>query len=321
MAWYWIVLIVVGSLLCLWIAFCILAAKMLLNQAATPVAHTLDEARVYQSEKEHCDFSDYDNVWKKQDFALDGVHGKIRGEIIFNVTPSSPAKVVIICHGHTWNRLNSLKYAKIFYDNGYNLVMYDHGYFGESDGTFTSLGDYERYDLNTVIDHAKSVFGSDCMVGLHGESMGAATVLLLLGLRSDVSFVVADCPFSDTMSYYRELCWCNRHLPSFPVVDIANALSIKKFGYDFRKVSPIKAVKDSPVPVCLIHGKQDDFIFPKHSQAIFEQCKNPLSQLHLVESAKHAESYHVDPAAYANIVGSFLKTVEVTSSIDEMQEK
>lgn len=227
MEWYWIVLIAVGGVALFYLLVSFVIAKKVLQMATTPVAHTLDEARAYQSEKEGVSYDDYDHVWKKEKFSVAGVHGKIVGEIVYNGEGASAKrpKVAVICHGHTWNRLNSLKYANIFYAKGYNLVLYDHAYFGESEGQFTTLGLYEKQDLNAVLNLVREKFGKNAIVGLHGESMGAATVLLELGVRNDVDFVVADCPFSYTMSYYRELCTHLTHLPSFPIVDMANAMS------------------------------------------------------------------------------------------------
>lgn len=307
----WVISIVCCVVL-LWLLLCFLIARKVLKMATTPVAHTLDEAREYQGTNEHIDFSDYDNVWKKEQFSVQGVHGKIVGEIIYNGQTSSSKhpKVAVICHGHTWNRLNSLKYANIFYDKGYSVVIYDHAYFGESEGKFTTLGYYESQDLNFVLNLVREKFGENAFVGLHGESMGAATVLLELGLRCDLNFVVADCPFSQTMSYYRELYRHLSHLPSFPVVNMANAMAKRRFGYDFRKVSPIDAVAGSDTPICFIHGKADKFIYPSHSEKMFAVCKNPLSELHLVDGAGHACSYQVNNDDYRKIVGDFLDKVE-----------
>ncbi len=310
MDWYWIVLIVCSCVTVVYVVFCLLAAKILLKQATTPVALTFDETRARQSQVENYNFNNYDNIWKKQKFELNGVHGKIRGEVVFNEAITNPAKVVVICHGHTCNRINALKYADIFYANGFNVIIYDHGYFGESDGEFTTLGDYERRDLCTVIDYARDTFGRDAFLGLHGESMGAATVLLSLELRSDVNFAIADCAFSDTMAYYRELCRSNRRLPSFPIVDFANAFSIRKFGYDFRSVSPIQSVANAQTPICFVHGANDSFIFCSHSVKMFDVSKNSLSELHLIENADHAESYHVNPKMYADIMCDFVAKVE-----------
>lgn len=310
MEWYWILLLALGAFVALYTLLCYFVARYVLKAATTPVAHTLDEARAYQAEHENFDFTDYDTVWRKEKFEVDGLHGKVRGELVFNDCCEGRKKVVIVCHGHTWNRINSLKYAKIFYDKGYNVVLYDHCYFGESDGTFTSLGGYEQYDLNVIFDLVREKFGKDALVGLHGESMGAATVLLELGLRHDVDFVVADCPFSDTMGYYREICLRSTHLPGFPIVDMANSMSKRKYGYDFRKVSPIKAVAQSTTPICFIHGKADKFIYPSHSKKMKAVSSNPLSELHLIDGAEHARSYHKDSCEYAKVVNEFLDKVE-----------
>lgn len=315
MQWYFILLIVLGGvlLLCgLYLIFAFVIAKATLKSATTPVAHTFDEAREWQMKYENWDFTDYDQVWKREPFELDGVQGKLRGEVIYNSDAQQGArkKVVVICHGHTWNRLNSLKYANIFYAKGYNVVIYDHAYFGLSDGTHTTVGDKERHDLNTVLDYTRKIFGEQVILGLHGESMGAATVLLELGLRNDIDFVIADCPFSKTMSYYRELCTHLTHLPGFPIVDMANAMAKRKFGYDFNKVNPIEAVSKSITPICFIHGTSDRFIAPHHSQDMFNTSPTALSELHLFDGAGHARSYSTDKAKYIAVVSAFIDKVE-----------
>ncbi len=132
MEWYWILLIVLGGIVLLYTIFAYIVARIVLKMATTPTAHTLEEAREYQKEHEHIDFTDYDSVWKKESFAVDGVLGKICGEIVYNSAKTDVPKVAVICHGHTWNRINSIKYANIFYNKGYNIVLYDHAYFGES---------------------------------------------------------------------------------------------------------------------------------------------------------------------------------------------
>ena len=311
MEWYWIVLIVLGGLCLLYLVLSLVIAKGTLKSATTPVAHTLDEARDWQKQYENWDFTDYDEAWKRQPFELDGVQGKLLGEVIYNdAEQGNRPKVAVICHGHTWNRINSLKYANIFYAKGYNLVIYDHAYFGLSEGNHTTVGDKERYDLNTVLDYTRRLFGDQAIVALHGESMGAATVLLELGIRDDIDFVVADCPFSKTTSYYRELCKQVTHLPSFPIVDIANAMARRKYGYNFHKVNPIDGVRASNTPICFIHGSADTFISPHHSEDMYKASANPLSEIHLFEGATHARSHSTDKAQYIQVVSDFIDKVE-----------
>ncbi len=312
MPWYSIVILCVFELAALYFIFAAIVAKIVLKQATRPPAHTFAEARERQHSAEHVSFYDYDNVWQKQSFSIDGLQGKVCGEVVFNPADANNTrhKVAIFCHGHTWNRLNSIKYATIFYNAGYNLVLYDHASFGESEGTYTTLGYFERRDLSGVIDYAQKVFGKDCFVALHGESMGAATALGVLDLRDDVNLVIADCSYSKTMAYYRELCPRQVHLPSFPIVDFANMESKYKMKYDFKAFNPIDCVKVSQTPICFIHGTDDQFILPHNSEDMFAATKNKLSELHLIHGAGHARSFRADNAAYTQIVLGFLAKVE-----------
>lgn len=316
MQWYWIVLICVGAVAVLYTLLCYVVSRKVLQMATTPTAHTEQEARDLQAAEEGWNFDEYDNVWTHEKFEVDGVHGKVRGEFIPNPSNDGAQKrnVAVVCHGHSWNHINSVKYAKIFYDLGYDVVLYDHAYFGQSDGKFTTLGFYEHRDLSTVLDKVKQRFGKDCLLVLHGESMGAATVLGVLGVRSDIDAVVADCPFSRTMAYYREVCAETVHLPGFPIVDFANAQSKRKFGYDFNKYNPIDAVANSKAPICFIHGAADRFIFPHHSEDMYKVSKNSLSELHIVPRAQHARSYQTDPEGYKKIVAEFLAKVELRNN-------
>lgn len=310
---YVITLIVIGvvlGLVALWLILCAVIAAKTLQGAVHPTAHTIDEARKVQIETEHIDMDIYDNQWNKRDFELDGLHGKLRGEVILNsADKGARKKVAIICHGYGWNRINSLKYAQVFYNLGFNVVIYDHSYFGMSEGKFCTLGYYERHDLSRVIDYAREQFGNDCIVALHGESMGAVTVLTELGVRNDVDLVVADCPFSNTLNYYSELFTKLTRLPSFPVVDMTGSMAKMKYGYNYAKCNPIDDVAQSDVPICFIHGKADDFIYPHHSEDMYKVCRNPLSELHLVDDARHACSYMVNNDVYFNIVKSFVEKV------------
>ena len=63
-------------------------------------------------------------------------------------------------------------------------------------GKTTSYGYYEKHDLKSVVDWLKSRFGTNITLGIHGESMGAATLLQYAGLVEDgADFYIADCPF------------------------------------------------------------------------------------------------------------------------------
>ncbi|MCM1043539.1 MAG: alpha/beta hydrolase [Corallococcus sp.] len=297
---------------------CAVAASKFLEITARPRGRTIEESRKFQSEQENWDFSEYD-AWDKKQFELPSFDGvTLRGEYVCNTANAAlRRKVAIVCNGHTSNRIQSVKYATLFFRKGYDILLYDSRYFGLSDGDYCTLGQNETRDLSCVIDFAKQIFGSDCVIALHGESMGAATVLNVLSVRADdVDYVIADCPFSDTRKLFSELIR-QRHLTVFPVLNFASFLAKHKYNYDFKSVSPVKAVENCNTPICFIHGAQDKFIVPEHSKAMFAKCKNPSCELHLFEGAAHARSHMTNRQLYTRTVFDFIDKTEQELKLNE----
>lgn len=311
MPWYAVTAIAILLALIVYLAVSYIIGAKCLQLVVRPTR--LTDRQMRQTDEKNgftaC-FTDYETHWEKHAFTLKSDDVTLAGEYVFNPSDRGPRrKVVILCHGLTASRPYALKYAKMFYDLGYSLVLYDARYFGASTGDCCTLGQNEEKDLRHIIDFTKTIFGEDAWIGLHGESMGAATVLLVLR-GTNVAFVVADCPFANSDWLFREQLLMRFHFTFPPCLRFTHLLAKTKYGYDFDKVNPIDCVAQSQVPVCLIHGKADTFIQPHHSEDLFHVCKNRLSELHLVDGAGHACSCAVDAAGYEAVVGSFVGKVE-----------
>ena len=292
-----IILLVVAVVL-LFIAF------KCLNLVVKPICYTEEQIRTNEINDGFGDAVEaYETKWKREDLALERNGITISGEVITN--PDAQNKVAIILHGHTANRYASLKYAYMFYRKGYHVVIYDERHFGRSTGDFCTLGQEEALDLKMVYDYVKQIFSQDCLIALHGESMGAATSLLSLKyIRPDL--VVADCPFCDSERLFNEFVIKNLHIPPVFVIPLVKVLASLLYDYHIDQVSPIEAVKQSDVPICFMHGTSDDLIDCDHSKQMYKVCKNPLSQLNLFEGAAHARSVFVDKKRYEEILYRFL---------------
>ena len=252
---------------------------------------------------------DYDNKWKRIPFVADTGEIKLSGEYIINETDHlTPKKVVVICHGHIVSRICSLKYAKVYYNKGFNIVLYDERYFGKSEGDYCTLGQKESKDLQTITALARKTFGEDCILALHGESMGAATVLASLDYESP-DFVVADCPFASSIRLYEHVLKDNMHLPIKPILPIACMIAEKKYGYTIKEFNPIEAVRNSDVPICFMHGLDDKLIPCEHSEAMFKVCRNQKSEIHLFKGADHAMSMSSDKERYEKELVGFIEKV------------
>src|SRR5699024_11856452 len=97
---------------------------------------------------------------------------------------------------------------------------------------------------------------------LHGNSMGAAAVLMTSGeaLPEQVKGIIADSSFT-TMT--DELTHQLKHLyrmPSFALNKIKRLITKVRAGYFYKEVSPIEQVKRNDLPLFLIHGEADDLV-------------------------------------------------------------
>lgn len=215
-------------------------------------------------------------------------------------------KFIILCHGVTVSHSRSSKYGKIFLKLGFNVVMYDHRRHGNSGGKTTSYGYYEKNDLKAVVDWVKNKFGKDIVIGLHGESMGAATIIQYGGTVEDVvDFYVADCPFSTLTEQLAYRLKEESHLPKWLIMPISNLILKARDGYTFKDVSPLEAVKNMKKPILFIHSKNDSYIPVQMTEELYE-AKNGDKQLYIAEFGDHAQSYVKNPEKYEQVVSSFL---------------
>ncbi len=253
---------------------------------------------------------EYETEMDRRPFTLPVEDAEISGEVIVNPHPEGKVpKVAIICHGHTAQRASDLKYGWMFYEMGYHLIIFDQRYFGASTGKYCTLGMYEQKDVAALVAYARQQFGGNAFIGLHGESMGAASALLSLRWETP-AFVVADCPFAKSKNLLRRLGMRYVWYIIYPALPIGRLIGRLRCGYDFMKVNPVEAVKETDVPICLIHGEEDTYIPPTHSKVMYSFCKNPLSELHLVPGAEHAMSICEDYEGYARILREFVRKVE-----------
>ncbi|MCF7924833.1 MAG: lysophospholipase [Candidatus Izimaplasma sp.] len=226
---------------------------------------------------------------------------KIRVYELFNVKTD---KYVVISHGYTYSHLGSIKYAKMMTKLGYNVILYDHRYHGNSGGKNTTLGYYEKNDLYDLISHIYKEKGKDIYLGTYGESMGSATVLLEQAIDERVKFVISDSGFKDLAVLVKRKI-IDKKLPSwlfFPAVNLfAWAITKAKI----TKVKPINAIKNTKIPILFVHGKNDDFISYGDSIEMYETYHGEKMIYIGEELASHARTYYYDKEKYFEVLKEF----------------
>lgn len=218
-------------------------------------------------------------------------------------------KTVVISHGITWSLYGSVKYAALFRKRGYNVLLYDLRNHGRSGGSNTTFGFYEKYDLKAVVDWAIARLGPDGKVGTLGESLGAGTTLQHAAIDARIAFAIADCSFSDLTELFNYRLKQEYHLPAFPLLNVASLISGFLTGMRFETISPIRAMSKIETPILFIHGKEDRYIRPEMSVALYNAKTHGPRQLYLAPNAGHAQSLSKNRVEYDQQVGEFLQSI------------
>ena len=289
-------------IICILIIITGAAAWFLAGFTMTGKRQTLNEALAWQSD--HYDTSFYEKA-EKADYTVRGLNGyELHVQLL--KTQKASDDYVILSHGYTDNRIGSLKYAEMYLDLGYNCIIYDLRGHGLNAKDFTTYGIREGQDLSALIEDTLKRYPELRRLGLHGESLGAATTISALKYDPGVDFAVADCGFSDIENVLRE-GYKNAHVPGF-LFDLANLGAKVRYGYALRDMRPIDSLTGNRIPVLFIHGAEDSFILPQNSRDMYERTQG-IRELRLIEGAGHAESVLKDPAGYRQCVEEFLGEV------------
>jgi len=261
---------------------------------------TLEEARAWQ--EAHYDLSWYDSL-EKTDYTVSSWDGyRLHAQLLKN--PGGGDKYVLISHGYTDNRFGALKYASLYLDRGFHVIVYDLRGHGENEPAFCTYSVREGKDVQALVRDARERFPGMKLFGLHGESLGAASSVAALGGKPEVDFLVADCGFSEIIPVLKG-GMKSMHFPGF-LVSVASLCAKIRYGYSFSEMRPIDSLRENRIPILFIHGAEDTFILPEHSRRMKEATKG-YAELRLIPGAGHAASVLTAPEMYREYVWEFLR--------------
>lgn len=229
----------------------------------------------------------------------------LKGDVFW--TDRESHKWLIAIHGYTGKRQDMQNISSFYGMQGYNVLTPDMRSHGESEGTYIGMGWLDRKDVLKWIQYVIGLDEEAQMI-LHGVSMGGATVMMVSGeeLPDQVKGIVEDCGYTSVWDIFSDELSYLFHLPSFPILDAANAVASVRAGYEFKSASSVKQVEKSQVPMMFIHGSEDTFVHTDMVYEVYEACPTPKDLL-VVEGAGHGEAYIMDPDLYFGRVSEFLE--------------
>ncbi|MDO4534937.1 MAG: alpha/beta hydrolase [Clostridium perfringens] len=246
----------------------------------------------------------------KEDIEMMSIDGFKLSSMLF-LNKEKTNKFIILVHGISIGYVGSLKYLDIFFNKGFNVLIMHQRRHGKSEGKYSTYGYFEKYDVNLWINYLVNRFGKDIIVGLHGESMGASTVIQTIPLNPNIKFVIEDCGYSDLyeLMLYELHFRFNKilHYPLLLSLKFTNFIIKVKAKFRFQDVSPIKIVKNTSIPIMFIHGNKDTFVPWYMCEKFYKAKVNGLKEIFLVDNAAHTEAVQVNKEAYAEKVFNFIQ--------------
>lgn len=223
------------------------------------------------------------------------------------------APVEIQMHGYRGHALRDFcSGARDARDRGHNLILVNQRSHGGSGGRCITFGVKERYDCLSWVNYAVERFGDGVKIILVGISMGAATVLMAseLDLPKNVKCIMADCPYSSPKAIIKKVIG-DMKLPAslaFPFVRLGGLIY---GGFDICSSSAVEAIKNTSIPILLIHGEGDSFVPSYMSEEIYAASDKTHTRLVTFPGAEHGLSYFSDTEGYlCEVVALMNKALE-----------
>lgn len=223
-----------------------------------------------------------------------------------------PHLYAICCHGYTGEPAEMAKWTHRFAKLGFTVLVPAQRAHELSEGRYVGMGWLERNDLLAWI-HLIVESDPDARILLHGNSMGAATVMMAAGdprLPRNVVSAIEDSGYASVRMQFIDSARSMFHLPKLLAamcVDAAGLVCKYRAGFDFSDASCVEQLKHTTIPMLFIHGAADTFVSPRFLDMNYGACSSLDREKLLVPDADHVMSSAVAPDVYWSKVEGFVK--------------
>lgn len=196
---------------------------------------------------------------------------QIAGSLYLNsrMDPNGGGPCVIYLHGNASSQLEGQFLVPNLCKYGIYVYCFDFAGCGCSGGKYVSLGYFEKYDTEFILDQLHTQFNLGPFV-LWGRSMGAATTLLvdyplLAGRISDSSFT----SIPDLCSSIANSMHLSPIIIPLAILVLKKRV-IHKAKFNIDVVSPINHIEKRDIPAVFGHGENDQFIPLKQCRELYQ---------------------------------------------------
>jgi uncharacterized protein len=223
--------------------------------------------------------------------------------LLWDDDAKSNGETILLFHGLQMSKRLFLPIATEFCRRGFQVFMPDLRAHGESEGSFTTYGFEEKFDVVNMIDWL-AVHKGVTRVGLVGISLGGIIGMQAAAIESRIRVMAIQSPYTSLDSVVKN---AGRKVSPMLVPMYHSTLRNlvkKRIGVDIRQVDMISAAMQLHIPVMFIAGANDTEVPVQETREVYEVATG-TKLLFEVAGAHHGNIHKVAGPAYWDQISSF----------------
>lgn len=234
-------------------------------------------------------------------------------------------QTVLILHGYSDAKVGGIAWAPVWRSLGFHVLAIDLRAHGESGGSYSTAGFYERHDVCQILDQLRHRKPRETRsIVLFGVSLGATVAAAVGCLQNNLTAVILESPYDD---YKKAIITHGRRL-AMPLewgYSIAYRWAKRLSRADFDQVRPVDLIPNVACAVLVIHSGADMFVSPDQQtridQALSKRPAFLLSWSVVIPEAQHTRGLLKDPLAYRDLLKQFLTDIRLQTSGETQRDK
>jgi esterase/lipase len=214
-------------------------------------------------------------------------------------------KAVIILAGIGADRRSCIARAEYYIKKGYHVLLPDLRGTGSSGGETITFGWRESKDLKSCYEFLKNKKIEK--IGVHGCSLGAATITYSLQEFPDYYFIVLESCY-DNIDQAFENRVVKYHLPDFVYFPVRFFVQ-RRMGVSTESLKPEEFIKLTHSPVLIMAGDCELQVKIPETKKLFNNCSGPTKMLYFFKNGKHEDFMDKYPTEYIKIINRFMQII------------
>lgn len=195
--------------------------------------------------------------------------------------------------------------AKIFKDNGYDILALGQRCNGKQSSNELSYGIKESQDLLIWIEKMLKL-KSQYKIVLYGQFSGGASIILACEkFPLNVVLVICDSCY-DNLEKELKFLFSKNKLFGKIFYKVLSNFAKKSLEFDFKQGDCLKNIKKLKLPILFIHGANDKIVPAEMMYNLSAQVPEMRREIYLCEDCDHLQAKDVAPNVYKEKLKRFL---------------